>query len=91
MSLPRERTDRGDCLSYFAHGQESIHNANMLGAAALARAARQHGREDYADVARVGNALQLLDACSPMAHGGMRKTINITGLTTSTRATTWTV
>jgi hypothetical protein len=52
MSLPRERTDRGDCLSYFAHAQESIHNANMLGAAALARAARHNGRRDYADVAR---------------------------------------
>jgi hypothetical protein len=52
MSLPRERTDRGDCLSYFAHGQESIHNANMLGAAALARAARWTKRQDYQDVAR---------------------------------------
>ena len=52
MSLPRERTDRGDCISYFAHAQESIHNANMLGAAALARAARHTGRADYADVAR---------------------------------------
>jgi rhamnogalacturonyl hydrolase YesR len=52
MSLPRERTDRGDCLSYFAHAQESIHNANMLGAAALARAARHLGRQDYAEVAR---------------------------------------
>ena len=52
MSLPREHTDRGDCLSYFAHGQESIHNANMLGAAALARAARNTGRQDYRDVAR---------------------------------------
>ncbi len=52
MSLPRERTDRGDCLSYFAHAQESIHNANMLGAAALARAARHTARRDYMDVAR---------------------------------------
>lgn len=52
MSLPRERTDRGVCLSYFAHGQESIHNANMLGAAALARAARWTKRQDYQDVAR---------------------------------------
>lgn len=52
MSLPRERTDRGDCLSYFAHAQESIHNANMLGAAALARASRHLGRQDYEDVAR---------------------------------------
>jgi hypothetical protein len=52
MSLPRERTDQGDCLSYFALGQKSIHNANLLGAAALARAARHAGREDYAAVAR---------------------------------------
>jgi hypothetical protein len=51
MSLPRERTGRGDCLSYFAHAQESIHNANMLGAAVLARAAHHTGRQDYADVA----------------------------------------
>jgi len=52
MSLPRERTDRGDCLSYFAHEQESIHNANMLGAAALARAALHTSRNDYQYVAR---------------------------------------
>jgi len=52
VSLPREHTDRGDCLSYFAHGQESIHNANMLGAAALARAAMHTGRQNYADAAR---------------------------------------
>jgi hypothetical protein len=52
MALPREKTDRGDCISYFAHEQESIHNASMLGAAALARAARLTGRQDYADVAR---------------------------------------
>lgn len=52
MSLPRERTPNGDCLSYFAHAQESIHNANMLGAAALARAARHTGRADYLEVAR---------------------------------------
>ncbi len=52
VALPREHTDRGDCLSYFAHGQESIHNANMLGGAALARAARHTGRQDYQDAAR---------------------------------------
>lgn len=54
MALPREKTERGDCLSYFAHAQESIHNANMLGAAALARAAQVTGRQDYAEVARSG-------------------------------------
>jgi len=52
MSLPRERTGRGDCLSYFAHAQESIHNASMLGAAALARAAKNAARQDYREVAR---------------------------------------
>jgi len=52
VALPREHTDRGDCLSYFAHGQESIHNASMLGGAVLARAARHTGRQDYQDAAR---------------------------------------
>jgi rhamnogalacturonyl hydrolase YesR len=67
MSLPRERTDRGDCLSYFAHGQESIHNANMLGAAALARTARHTDREDYADVARLAMRYSCL---SMLPNGG---------------------
>jgi hypothetical protein len=66
MSLQRERTDRGDCLSYFAHGQESIHNANMLGAAALARTARHTDRQDYADVAR--SAMHY--SCSSMLPNG---------------------
>lgn len=66
MSLPRERTDRGDCLSYFAHEQESIHNANMLGAAALARAAKHTGREDYATVARSA----MYYSCSRMLPNG---------------------
>jgi hypothetical protein len=64
MSLPRERTGTGDCLSYFAHAQESIHNASMLGAAALARASRHAGREDYAEVARSAirySCLRMLD------------------------------
>jgi rhamnogalacturonyl hydrolase YesR len=52
MSLPREHTEHGDCISYFMHAQESIHNASMLGAAALARTARHTGRQDYADLAR---------------------------------------
>lgn len=45
-SLPRERTDRGSCLSYVPMRQSSIHNSNMLGAALLARVAVQtHDRE----------------------------------------------
>jgi hypothetical protein len=52
MDLPRERTHRGDCLSYLAHVQSSIHNSNMLGAAMLARTARHTGNEEYLEVAR---------------------------------------
>ena len=52
MDLPRERTGRGDCISYLAHVQSSIHNSNMLGAAMLARTSRYTGNRDYADVAR---------------------------------------
>lgn len=66
MALPRERTAHGDCLSYFAHGQESIHNASMLGAAALARASRLTGRDDYRQVAR--SAMEY--SCSCMLPNG---------------------
>lgn len=52
MDLPRETTDRGSCLSYLAHFQESIHNSNMLGAAMLARTARHNGNTEYFEVAR---------------------------------------
>jgi hypothetical protein len=52
MDLPRERTDRGDCISYLAHVQSSIHNSNMLGAAMLARTAKHTGNRGYANVAR---------------------------------------
>ncbi len=52
MALPREHTERGDCISYLAHVQSSIHNSNMLGAALLARTARITGNAAYRDVAR---------------------------------------
>jgi len=52
MDLPREKTDRGACLSYLAHGQSSIHNANLLGAAMLARTAKHTGNSEFAEVAR---------------------------------------
>jgi len=52
LQLPRERTDRGDCLSYLAHQQHSIHNANMLGASLLARTAKHTGSEECLSVAR---------------------------------------
>lgn len=56
LSLARERTDQGACISYYAHGQESIHNANMLGAAVLARAAKHTGNAEYLKVARAAMA-----------------------------------
>lgn len=52
LHLPRERTDKGVCISYVAHVQRSIHNSNMLGAAMLARAAKYFGPAGYLDVAR---------------------------------------
>jgi hypothetical protein len=52
LALPREKTDRGDCVSYLAHRQSSIHNANMLGASLLARTAKHNGNEEYLRVAR---------------------------------------
>lgn len=46
-TLPRERTNRGVCLSYVPLKQSSIHNSNMLGAALLARVAT-HTRDGQA-------------------------------------------
>jgi hypothetical protein len=39
LALPREQTQSGICLSYHMLHQSSVHNANMLGAAMLARTA----------------------------------------------------
>jgi rhamnogalacturonyl hydrolase YesR len=52
MDLPRERTSQGDCLSYLPGIQSSIHNANMLGGAMLARTARHTGNERYLQVSQ---------------------------------------
>jgi rhamnogalacturonyl hydrolase YesR len=52
LDLPRERTSRGDCLSYLTDRQISVHNANMLGASLLARVARHTGSADCRQVAR---------------------------------------
>jgi hypothetical protein len=52
VELPREKTAHGDCVSYLAHVQSSIHNANMLGASLLARTAKQDGNSEYLRVAR---------------------------------------
>jgi rhamnogalacturonyl hydrolase YesR len=52
LDLPRERTAQGDCLSYLADRQVSVHNANMLGAGFLARVARHTGSVECRRVAR---------------------------------------
>lgn len=46
LTLPKEETKTGVCLSYVAFKQSSIHNSNMLGAALLARVGKltQNGR-----------------------------------------------
>lgn len=52
LSLPREKTKEGACLSYVAFHQVSIHNSNMLGAALLARVGSAAGRADFVSLAR---------------------------------------
>ncbi len=37
LALPKEHTPTGNCLSYVAYRQSSIHNSNAMGAAFLAR------------------------------------------------------
>ncbi len=60
LELPREKTQKGDCLSYLADRQMSIHNANMLGASILARTAKHTGNADYRKVARSSMAYSCL-------------------------------
>jgi hypothetical protein len=52
VSLPREETDRGLCLSYTMLGVGSIHNSNMIGAAFLAGAAEITQKSEYLSLAK---------------------------------------
>ena len=52
LDVPRQKTERGTCLSYVASAMTCIQNSNMLGAAMLARTAKFHREPDYLDVAR---------------------------------------
>jgi rhamnogalacturonyl hydrolase YesR len=65
-NLPREKTSSGDCLSYLAYTQESIHNASMLGAAVLARTGKHTGNAEYEKIARSA----MLYSCSRQLPGG---------------------
>jgi hypothetical protein len=47
LALPKERTHSGTCLSYHMLEQNSVHNANMLGAAMLARTWRHSRKPEY--------------------------------------------
>ncbi len=66
LALPREKTASGDCLSYLAHTQESIHNANMLGAALLARLYKHTRNEEFRSVAQSA----MLYSCSRQESDG---------------------
>ena len=52
MTLPRERTDSGSCLSYVMIEQSSIHNSNMLGAALLGQVGHTIGNSKFMEIAR---------------------------------------
>jgi len=52
LTLPRETTRDGSCLSYTASYQHSVHNANLLGAALLARTWRYRARPEYIETAK---------------------------------------
>jgi len=52
LQLPRDRADKGVCLSYLPGQQLSIHNSNMVGAAYLSRAAKITGDRDASNVAK---------------------------------------
>jgi hypothetical protein len=47
LALPREVTGTGCCISYHNLGQNSVHNASMLGAALLARTWRHTRKPEY--------------------------------------------
>jgi rhamnogalacturonyl hydrolase YesR len=66
VHLPREKTEAGECISYLSFTQESIHNANMLGAGLLARAAKHTGNAEYVSVARSA----MLYSCSRQLPNG---------------------
>jgi rhamnogalacturonyl hydrolase YesR len=56
LALPVERTADGLCLSYVSYRQSSIHNANLMGAAFLARIGATTGDLDALTVARAAAA-----------------------------------
>jgi rhamnogalacturonyl hydrolase YesR len=66
LALPRENTNSGICISYFAFKRSFVHNANMLGAAMLARTGKILNNNRYIDVA--GQAMKY--SCSRQLSNG---------------------
>lgn len=52
LTIPREETDQGTCMSYISISHNYIHNSNLLGAATLARTAAILDDASMMDVAR---------------------------------------
>ena len=52
LALPREGSNTGNCISYFAFKRSFVHNSNMLGAAMLARTGKILANKEYVDVAK---------------------------------------
>lgn len=51
LTLPREVTSSGTCLSYTGRNQNSVHNSNLLGAGMLARTWRHTRKPEYREIA----------------------------------------
>ncbi len=66
LTLPRDQTNSGACLSYVAFGQSSIHNSNMLGAALLGQVGALTGNKVALGRAREA----MLYSCSRMNFDG---------------------
>ena len=52
LTLPREKTSTGSCLSYTGVFQNSVHNSNLLGAAMLARTWKHRRIDEFRTVAQ---------------------------------------
>ena len=52
LSLSKEETENGHCLSYVPTSQSSVHNSNLLGAGMLARTWKHSPKDEYIETAR---------------------------------------
>jgi len=52
LALPKETTPQGNCLSYTAVFQNSVHNSNLLGAGMLGRTWKHSRKSEYLETAR---------------------------------------